>query len=107
MTVPIACSLTASRREQRVALVARLAAEALLGREQDGDSLVLRFRAALDVERRVREWAALEAECCPFLVMTVATGASEVTLRIEGPPGAGSIIEDLLPPSRAVRTNGE
>jgi hypothetical protein len=104
--VPIACSLTASGREQRAALVARLAADALLGREQDGDSLVLRFRSALGVERRVREWAALEVECCPFLTMTVVTGGSEVTLRIDGPPGAGSVIEDLLPLSRAVRTNG-
>jgi hypothetical protein len=96
---PIACSLTASGREQRAELVAELAADALLGRERDTGSLVLRFRATAEVEGRVRAWAALEAECCPFLTMTVARGASEVTVRIDGPPEADAIIADLLPHS--------
>jgi hypothetical protein len=94
---PIACSLTAPAREKRAALVARLAEDALVGRAREAGSLVLRFRATSGVEQRVREWAALEAECCPFLTMRVAVSAAEVTLRIEGPPEAAGIIDELLP----------
>jgi hypothetical protein len=94
---PIACSLTASARGQRAALVARLAGDALDGRAREAGSLVLRFRATSGVEQRVREWAALEGECCPFLTMTVAVSTAEVILRIDGPPEAAGIIDGLLP----------
>ena len=98
-TPPIACSLTAAGREQRAELVAALAADALLDRERDGGALVLRFRGGPGVEERVRAWAALEAECCPFLTMVVDAAGSVVTLRIDGPPEASGIIDDLLPVS--------
>jgi hypothetical protein len=94
---PIACSLTVSAREQRADLVARLAGEALIGSARDAGSLVLRFRATAGIEQCVREWAALEAECCPFLTMSVTVTAAEVTLRIDGSPEAAGIIDDLLP----------
>jgi hypothetical protein len=96
-TQPIACSLTAAGRDQRAALVRALAADALLDRESNGGSLVLRFRGAPGVEERVRAWAALEAECCPFLTMVVDAAGAVVTLRIDGPPEAAGIIDDLLP----------
>lgn len=94
---PIACSLSAAGREQRAELVAALAADALLGRERTGGSLVLRFHNAAGVEERVRAWAALEAECCPFLMMVVDVAESVVTLRIDGPPEAAGIIDELFP----------
>ena len=96
-TPPIACSLTAAGREQRAELVAALAADALLDRERDGGALVLRFRGAPGVEERVRTWAALEAECCPFLTMLVDAAGSVVRVSIAGPPEAAAIIDDLLP----------
>ena len=96
-TPPIACSLTPAGREQRAELVAALAADALLGRERSGGSLVLRFRGPPGVEERVRAWAALEAECCPFLTLAVDAAGSVVTLRIDGPPEASGIIDELLP----------
>jgi hypothetical protein len=103
-TPPIACSLTAAGREERAALVRALAADALLDRERTGGrSLVLRFRAAAGVEGRVRAWAELEAECCPFLTLVVDAGESVVTLRIDGPAEAAGIIDDLLPLSGATR----
>ena len=49
----------------------------------------------------MRAWAALEAECCPFLTMVVDAAGSVVTLRIDGPPEASEIIDDLLPVSAA------
>ena len=98
-TPPIACSLTAAGRQQRAELVAALAADALLDHKRDEASLVLRFRGAPGVEERVRSWAALEAECCPFLTMVVDAAGSVVTLRIGGPPEASGIIDDLLPVS--------
>jgi hypothetical protein len=98
-TPPIACSLTPAGRVQRAELVAALAADALLDRKRDEASLVLRFRGSPGVEERVRTWAALEAECCPFLTMLVVAEGSVVTLRIAGPPEAAGIIDDLLPVS--------
>ena len=100
-TPPIACSLTAAEREGRAALVRALATDALLDRERTGRSLVLRFRAAAGVEGRVRAWAELEAECCPFLTLMVDAGESVVTLSIDGPAEAAGIIDDLLPLSGA------
>jgi hypothetical protein len=93
---PIACSLSANDRELRAELIARLSADALVARRREGRSLVLGFLPGADVERRVREWAALEAECCPFLTMTVEAGDALLTLRIDGPPEAGSIIDAFL-----------
>ena len=49
------------------------------------------------VEERVRAWAELEAECCPFLTLAVDAAGSVVTLRIDGPPEASGIIDELLP----------
>ena len=92
---PITCSLTASAREERAAHVARLAGDALIGRDRDAGSLVLRFRAG--VEQRVREWAALERECCPFLTMRVTVTAADVALRIDGPLEAAGLLDELLP----------
>ena len=77
--------------------MARLAGDALIGRDRDAGSLVLRFRATAGVEQRVREWAALERECCPFLTMRVTVTAADVALRIDGPPEAAGIIDELLP----------
>jgi hypothetical protein len=79
--------------------VRALAADALLDRESNGGSLVLRCRGAPGVEERVRAWAALEAGCCPFLTMVVDAAGSVVTLRIDGPPEASGIIDNLLPVS--------
>jgi hypothetical protein len=79
--------------------VRALAADALLDRESNGGSLVLRCRGAPGVEERVRAWAALETECCPFLTMVVGAAGAVVTLRIDGPPEAAGIIDDLLPVS--------
>jgi hypothetical protein len=95
---PIACALTTTGREQRARLVAALAEDALISRERDGTGLVVRFRADAGVERRLRAWTALEAECCPFLTMSVEPGSAVVTLRVDGPSEAAGIIDELLPP---------
>jgi hypothetical protein len=92
-TPPIACSLNASDREQRGVLIAQLASDALIAQERDGRSLGLRFHPGQGVEERVRQWATLEAECCPFLTMTVGASDSAVTVRIDGPPDAEPIID--------------
>jgi hypothetical protein len=96
-TPPIACSLTAAGRAERAELVAALASDALLARARTDGSLLLRFRRAAGVEERVRAWAALEAECCPFLTLVVHAHGPAVTLRVDGPPEAASIIDALLP----------
>jgi hypothetical protein len=62
-----------------------------------GSRSVLRLHNAAGVEERVRAWAALEAECCPFLMMVVDAAEAVVALRIDGPPEAAGIIDELLP----------
>jgi hypothetical protein len=79
--------------------VAALAADALLAREREGASLVLRFRRAAGSRSECAHGAALEAECCPFLTLVVDAAGPAVTLRIDGPPEAAGIIDDLLPVS--------
>ena len=70
----------------------------LLAREGvRGAIRVALHRATAGVEQRVREWAALERECCPFLTMRVTVTAADVALRIDGPLEAAGILEELLP----------
>jgi hypothetical protein len=99
-TPPIACSLSAAGRKERAELVEQLATDALVAREREGDALVLCFRNVPEVEQRVRAWAALEAECCPFLTLTVDADSSAVVLRVAGTLEGQGIIDDLLPEVR-------
>ena len=105
-TPPIACSLSAVGRAERAELVAALASDALLARARVRGSLLLRFRRAAGVEERVRAWAALEAECCPFLTLVVHVHGPAVILRIDGPPEAAAIIDELLPVTPEAPLNG-
>jgi hypothetical protein len=64
-------------------------------RLQDAEAL-LRFHG--DVRERLAEIVAAEAQCCAFLAMTLsdATGADEVELRIEAPPGGEATMHELV-----------
>jgi hypothetical protein len=98
---PTVGSILALRLPGSVDLVAQLVTDALVDCERDATTLVLHFRTAEGVEQRVRALAALEAECCPFLVIAVNASASEVALRIAGPPEAGSILEEFFPDAQS------
>jgi hypothetical protein len=103
--LPIACSLAGADRERRAALVAQLATDALVGRERDVATLVLRFRTTDGVERRVRALAALEAECCPFLAIAVHASPSEVVMRMDAAPEGGAILGEFFPDTQLGRAH--
>jgi hypothetical protein len=82
---PIACSLQGRQLEQRLDEIAALAAGSLLGQERDGESQRLRFRPDPETRRRLEALIAAEAECCPFLELSLETGASEIVLTVLAP----------------------
>jgi hypothetical protein len=91
---PIACTIDAHEVADRRALVGRLRAG--LGRiERTGDGLLLRFPAGDDIEADVRRFAVDEKRCCEFWGFAVGTNVGEVTLRWDGPPAAGGMLDDL------------
>jgi hypothetical protein len=78
--IPIACDLTDApdTAEERLAEYGRLFAQALTGRERTDQGVRLRFRADEGVDAWVRDLAARELACCPFLDIAVSTTGDEV-----------------------------
>jgi hypothetical protein len=93
--LPIACSLDASGLEARARELAELGSSSLIGHQRDGGAHLLRFRFSPEVERRLGAAVAAEAECCPFLMLTVGRDGDRLDLRIEG-PGDAQPVADLL-----------
>lgn len=94
--LPIVCTLNPALKRDRLAWVDALAADALRSREPIEGGLRHRFRAGDDVERRVRELAALESECCAFLSFEVSREADAVLLDVTGSAEAQPVIDQLL-----------
>jgi MerR family transcriptional regulator, copper efflux regulator len=92
--IPIACSLGAADLAGRLARMRAIGAAALLGVDRRPADATLRFRrsARADLEAIV----AAEAECCPFLDMTLRDEAGAVALRIAAPPGAEAVLDDCV-----------
>ena len=88
---PIACTLPAAEMPGRLALVDALAAGALIEPISGG----IRARFDADLEARVREFVALESQCCAFLRFDLRAG-EEVLLDVTGPPDAWPVIERLF-----------
>jgi hypothetical protein len=56
---------------------------------------VLRFKSARDTRAELDRLVAAEAECCPFLEMTVSEGDA-LELTIDGPDDAKPVIADFV-----------
>ncbi len=80
--LPIACSLGASDLKQRLAEIAAIVEESLIGQETDGGRHALRFRADAGTRKQLEEIVAAEAECCPFLDLTLEEQGGELILSI-------------------------
>jgi hypothetical protein len=80
----------------RVVRIQALREQALLSREREETAVRLRFRREADVEIRLKEWVALEQECCPFLVFALETSPGEVVLTISGPESAAALLDDAF-----------
>lgn len=92
----IACTLPLERVPDRLALIGGLADDALLGRTPVPDGVRYRFAGGAEVERRVREVADLESQCCAFLHFAVARDGDAVVLDITGPAEALPVIEGFF-----------
>jgi hypothetical protein len=92
---PVACSLNASDMGQRLAEIAEVGSESLIGRSSDGGSHELRFRADAGTRRRLEAIVAAEAECCSFLGLSLSKRGDVLTLSIKAPEGAREVADGL------------
>ena len=91
---PIACSLAPDDVPGRIALLERLRdAATVVARTPHG--LRLRFPPDAGVEADVRRFAVEEQRCCTFWAFSVDARSAGVTLRWEGPPAAGELLDHL------------
>jgi hypothetical protein len=80
---PIACSLNRSEMADRIKWIGELNRTALRSHVCEGSWLVLTYTPS--AAPRVRELAARESECCPFLSIDVKEGAAGVTMTVIAP----------------------
>jgi hypothetical protein len=92
---PIACSLGAGELEQRLAAIAEIGAESLVGRETEGDRHLLRFRSDAGTRERLEGVVAAEKECCSFLDLTLGEEDGELLLSISAPRDARGLADGL------------
>jgi hypothetical protein len=95
MTSPTACSLDASDLRRRIAAIAELGAESLIGRETDGARHLLRFRSNRATRRRLEEIVAAEARCCSFLDLSLREQDDELVLSVAAPQGGQPVADEL------------
>lgn len=96
MELPIACSLDAADLSARLAQIADLGRDALLGARRDGAHARLRFAAGPGIRPRVEAIVAAESRCCPFLAMRVDEPPGEVVLTIDAPEDAELVLAELV-----------
>ncbi|HUC01100.1 MAG TPA: hypothetical protein VMS11_14865 [Solirubrobacterales bacterium] len=93
--LPIACSLGAEDLKRRLAGLAAIGEQGLIGRESDGGTHLLRFRPDSATRSRLEEIVATEAQCCPFLDLALEERGEELILSIAAPEG-GQVVADEL-----------
>jgi hypothetical protein len=91
---PIACTLQAGDYKDRLAWIAELARDGLLGIRQKDLQLELRY--ASSVADRVREMVGKEQECCAFLKFELFETAEGVCLTITAPERARDVADALF-----------
>ena len=92
--LPIACTLTGSRFQNRLADIAGLMRDGL--RAVDRQDLTLDLRFAPSVAHRVREMVRKEEACCAFLAFDVTESKDEIRLTITAPERARDAAEGLF-----------
>jgi hypothetical protein len=94
--LPIACSLSAGELDERMAQMAALGREALVGTRIDGTRARLRFAVAPDVRERIDAVVTAESRCCAFLTMRVTDEPGAVVLTIDAPGGAELVLSEMV-----------
>jgi hypothetical protein len=91
---PIACTLQPGDYRERLAWIAGLARDGLLGVRRDDLRLELRY--ALEVADRVREMVRKEQTCCAFLDFELAESDTGVQLTITAPERARDVADAMF-----------
>lgn len=91
---PIACTLQPGDYRERLAWIAGLARDGLLGVSRDDLRLELRY--APQVADRVREMVGKEQRCCAFLDFELAETDAGVHLTIAAPERARDVADALF-----------
>lgn len=92
--LPIACSLDSARLRAREAELARLGRSLISVSSLSNPPVLLRFKPDRWTRDEIERLVAAEAECCPFLEMTVREGEA-LELVVDGPDDAAPVIADL------------
>lgn len=95
-TGPVACFLDGDSYRKRVARIRALMERALLSRERRDTSVRLRFRLDTGVMEELESLAALERECCPFLMLELEKSQSEAVLSIAGPDDSTALLDEAF-----------
>lgn len=93
---PIACTLGGADYAERLAWIANLNHDGLLGHQRHEATLELRYDAT--VRDRVHELVRKEAECCAFLTFALDESGRDVRLTITAPDGARDGVDLFFEP---------
>jgi hypothetical protein len=92
---PAACSLGARELQQRLTAIIETGASSLISRNIEGGRHILRFRASEAVRRQLKGIVVAEAECCPFLDLSLSDEGDELVLSIAAPKNARAVADEL------------
>jgi len=92
---PITCSLSAGDLEKRLADIAAIGKESLIGHETEEGRHLLRFRPDAATRRRLEKIVAAEAQCCSFLDLALEGRGAELILTVASPED-GRAVADVL-----------
>ena len=94
-TAPVVCTIGSAEIPERIELIERMR-QRLHRIERTEHGLVLHYVPAPDVEADLRRFVVDEKRCCQFWGFAVAVAADDLTLRWDGPPNAGDLLDQLL-----------
>jgi hypothetical protein len=92
---PVACSLSASNLERRLAEIAEIGADSLIDSRTDRGRHLLRFRSDPTTRRRLTAIIAAEAKCCSFLDLSMHEQRGELVLTIDAAETAQGVSDGL------------
>src|ERR1700749_1304587 len=93
--LPNASSLGAGALEKRLAAIAAIGEESLIGHATEGGRHLLRFRFDDTKRERLEEIVAAEAECCSFLALPLEERGSELILTVAAPEDGQEVADEL------------
>jgi hypothetical protein len=92
---PAACSLGARELQRRLMAITETGASSLISRNIEGGRHILRFRASETTRRQLKGIVVAEAECCPFLDLSLSDEGDELVLSIAAPKDAQAVADEL------------